>query len=267
MYNFSKKISSLLIVLLILTLAIPNNVKAEAASIIDKSRLDQGIISINYKSKSLETNKVQIVKDDVKYLYSLKNSNNQFSLSLGDGTYTIYVLKLVSGNSYSVIAQETVELKLKNEEAPFLQSIQLVNWNTKMAAVKKAKELTKKSKSDLDKVTTIYNYVINNITYDNAKAKNVKTDYIPIVDNVLDSSKGICYDYASLVAAMLRSVGVPTKLVMGYSKSDINIYHAWNQIYLADEDKWITIDTTYDASSESAKMLKDASKYLVSKIY
>jgi len=216
MYNFSKKISSLLIVLLILTLAIPNNVKAEAASIIDKSRLDQGIISINYKSKSLETNKVQIVKD---------------------------------------------------EEAPFLQSIQLVNWNTKMAAVKKAKELTKKSKSDLDKVTTIYNYVINNITYDNAKAKNVKTDYIPIVDNVLDSSKGICYDYASLVAAMLRSVGVPTKLVMGYSKSDINIYHAWNQIYLADEDKWITIDTTYDASSESAKMLKDASKYLVSKIY
>ncbi len=70
---------------------------------------------------------------------------------------------------------------------------------------------------------------------------------------------------------MLRSVGVPTKLVMGYSKSDTSTYHAWNQVYLADEEKWITIDTTYDASSSSknlsANMLKDAKKYLASKVY
>ncbi|MDF2801320.1 MAG: transglutaminase-like enzyme putative cysteine protease [Anaerocolumna sp.] len=271
MYNFSKKISSLLIIIIVLTLVTPNNVKAEVASIIDKSQLEKGIITITYEPKAGEVNKVQIVKDDVKYLYSLQNNNNRFPLSLGDGTYTILVLKLVKGNSYSVIEQESVELQLKNEEEPFLQSIQLINWNTNMDTVKKAKELTKKSKTDLDKVTTIYKYVINNISYDNAKAKSVKLDYIPVVDNVLDSSKGICYDYASLVAAMLRSIGVPTKLVMGYNKSDATTYHAWNQVYLADEGKWITIDTTYDASSSShsttANMLKDAKKYSASKVY
>ena len=45
---------------------------------------------------------------------------------------------------------------------------------------------------------------------------------------------------------MLRSVGVPTKLVMG-RKNDIKEYHAWNQVYLADNNEWINIDTTYDA--------------------
>lgn len=271
MCNFSKKISSLLIIILVISFIIPSNLKAEATSIIDKSQLDQGIIAINYKPKSGETSKVQIIKGNVSYVYSINKSNNRYPLSLGDGKYTINVVKLVSGNSYSLIQQEVVDLKLENEEVPFLQSIQLVNWNKKMDTVKKAKELTKKSKTDLDKVSAIYSYIVKNIEYDYAKAKSVKEDYIPTVDNVLDSATGICYDYSSLFAAMLRSVGVPTKLVMGYTKSDTTTYHAWNQVYLADEDKWITIDTTYDASSNSkikkVNMLKDATQYMASKFY
>lgn len=258
-------------IILVISFIMPSNIKAEASSIIDKNLLDQGIITINYKPKSGETSKVQIVKGNASYVYSINKSNNRFPLSLGDGKYTINVVRLVSGNSYSVIQQEVVELKLEKDEFPFLQSIQLVNWNKKMDTVKKAKELTKKAKTDLEKVSAVYSYIVKNIEYDYAKAKNVKADYIPEVDNVLDNETGICYDYASLFAAMLRSVGVPTKLVMGYNKSDSKTYHAWNQVYLADEDKWITIDTTYDASSNSkiktVNMLKDANQYLASKFY
>ena len=79
---------------------------------------------------------------------------------------------------------------------------------------------------------------------------------------------GICYDYAVLFAAMLRSVDIPTKLSMGY-KSDINYYHAWNQVYL--NGKWVNIDTTYDAAYAqedlSTSMIKDAKEYRIEKTY
>ena len=43
---------------------------------------------------------------------------------------------------------------------------------------------------------------------------------------------------------MLRSQGIPTKLVKGYS-DNVDGYHAWNEVYINEE--WITIDTTLDA--------------------
>jgi transglutaminase-like putative cysteine protease len=45
---------------------------------------------------------------------------------------------------------------------------------------------------------------------------------------------------------MLRSQGIPTKMVKGYAK-DSTIYHAWNEIYLEKEKRWIVVDVTSDA--------------------
>ena len=63
----------------------------------------------------------------------------------------------------------------------------------------------------------IYNYVVNNFTYDKQQAATVKSGYLPVLDNVLAAKKGICFDYAGLMTGMLRSLGVPCKLVVGYA--------------------------------------------------
>ena len=68
--------------------------------------------------------------------------------------------------------------------------------------------------------------------------------YIPNIDSVLSEQKGICYDYAAVLASLLREAGLPAKLVMGY-REDMDAYHAWNQV-LAD-GRWITVDATYGA--------------------
>ena len=47
--------------------------------------------------------------------------------------------------------------------------------------------------------------------------------------------KGICFDYAALMTAMLRSQGIPTKLEIGYSGE---VYHAWISTYI-DEIGWV----------------------------
>lgn len=235
-------------------------------AIVDVNNLDKGIVKINYKN-NVDNMKVLITKGNKRAHYNLE-SNMNYPLQFGNGEYTISILEHVRGNKYRQIDKETVKLELKDERELFLQPIQMVNWNEDMAAIKKAKELTRTAKGDEEKVKAIYNYITDNIKYDDEKAYAVESGYIPYIDATLKSQSGICYDYAVLTAAMLRSLDIPTKLIMGY-KSDIKKYHAWNQIYL--NGKWVNIDTTYDSAYVRKKvpisMIKDAKEYRIEKIY
>ena len=65
--------------------------------------------------------------------------------------------------------------------------------------------------------------MISKYKYDRKLAKTVKNDYLPNLDQIYKKKKGICFDYAAVMTAMLRSQGVPTKLVIGYTG---NAYHA-----------------------------------------
>lgn len=253
-----------------ITVTLLSSITAFAYSqIFDKTNLDSGLISINYKVKENIQTKIMVKKGEIKYFYDLTNNTN-FPLQSGNGEYTIAVLEQAQGKKYKVVASEKVSLQLKNSNDVFLKSVQMINWDQNMNAMKKAKELTKNSKNDKEKVTAIYNYIINNISYDYDKAKKVSIGYLPSTENTFKSSKGICYDYASLFASMLRSVDIPTKLVMG-NKDDITSYHSWNQIYLKETNKWITIDTTYDASllknNGSYSMIKNDKSYTIDKVF
>ena len=238
--------------------------------VVDKSNIDSGLIAINYSPRRDTKTKVMISKDNEKYTYDLKQSDNRFPLQFGNGKYTICILENVGGDKYKVLQKEKLTLQIEDENQVYLQSIQNINWNDDMKAAKKAKELTKDAKDDEEKVAKIYDYIINNICYDNEKAKNIKSGYIPNIDETMKNAKGICYDYAALFAGMLRSVHIPTKLIMGY-RSDMKYYHAWNEVYLKDMDKWITIDTTFDAGWKgkgvSVPMVKDSKDYSIKKQY
>lgn len=231
--------------------------------------LEHGLINIQYQSKSGSDTKVMIEKGNQKYIYTI-SSNNTFPMQLGNGNYTVSVLEQKSGNKYKLIKKDTVNLNMKDEKAVYLQSIQLIHWDKDMKAIQKAKALTKNLNSDQEKIEAIYNYIVKNISYDKKKATKVNADYIPSIEKTYSSSKGICYDYSTLFAAMLRSVDIPAKLAMGYGK-DIDEYHAWNQVYLKDSKQWVTIDTTYDAGFKDSKskkqMIKKTEDYSIEKIY
>lgn len=236
---------------------------------IDKSQLNNGIVNISYKSENNKTTKVVITKGSDKYTYDLK-SNGQFPLQFGDGEYTVSILENAIDNKYKVIKNEKVNLKATNANAVFLQSTEIINWNENMNAIKIAKQLTKDSKTDKEKVTAIYDYITKNIKYDYKKASSVAVGYIPSIDATLKTLQGICYDYSVLLASMLRSVGIPTKMIMGYENS-VEGYHAWNEVYLKETNEWVTIDTTYDAikvqNNIATPMIKNSSEYRLEKQY
>jgi hypothetical protein len=103
----------------------------------------------------------------------------------------------------------------------------------------------------------------------------------PDVDEILKSNKGICFDYASLMAAMLRSLDIPAKLVTGYS-SKLSVFHAWNEVYTEetgwmklnemyfDGFEWKLMDSTIASSgkqSNSPKVMEYTNKLIDSKYY
>ena len=112
-------------------------------------------------------------------------------------------------------------------------------------------------------------------TYDYDKADSVEAGYLPDVDETLQSGTGICFDYAALTAAMLRSQDIPCKLEIGYSG---DIKHAWIDVYIQNKgwvtkaisfngDTWKLMDPTFDANSNGNEAIQeyigDESNYTV----
>src|SRR5688572_28265691 len=74
---------------------------------------------------------------------------------------------------------------------------------------------------------------------------------------ILRTKEGVCRDYATLAATLMRAAGIPTKLVTGavYS-NDGFYYHAWVETW--DGDRWIAHDPTLGGGLADATHIKFA---------
>ena len=67
---------------------------------------------------------------------------------------------------------------------------------------------------------------------------------VPSALEVLQLKKGDCNEHATLLLALLRTAGIPSREVAGVVYQDgYFFYHAWVEIYIND---WIPIDPTFD---------------------
>ena len=222
-----------------------DNIYKGTKSEIDASASDDGYVKIKYLKETTKKLKVIIEKGQGKYTYDLNNKGeyDTYPLQMGDGKYKIRVFENIGGNRYATKQTVTITVKLKEENAPFLAPNQLVNFADTSETIKKAAELTEDKTDDFEKIDVIYDYIITNIKYDTEKANTVKSGYLPSIDEILKTNKGICFDYASIMASMLRSQDIPAKLVTGYS-SKLNVFHAWNEVY-TEETGWIKLNEMY----------------------
>jgi Transglutaminase-like enzymes, putative cysteine proteases len=230
---------------------------------VDASNTAEGYIMVRYTGSSKKV-KLQITRSGAKtYTYDLSTSGKAevFPLTSGDGTYSIKIFENVGGNQYSQALSASATVKLRSELLPYLYPNQYVNFNANSATVKKSEELAVGVTSNLAMVEKIYNYVVGNISYDTQKAQTVKSGYLPVVDTILQSKKGICFDYAAVMATMLRAQGIPTRLEVGYVSN--GAYHAWistyikdvgwvNNIIQFDGKTWKLMDPTFASSAKQS---------------
>lgn len=246
-------------------------IKNEKA-VIDVSNMDEGYVMAKYIGQGSGTIKLIIQKiGGSSYTYNIfeKDKYEAFPLTEGNGEYKITVYEGVGGSKYSTANGTTEKVSLKNELSPFLYPNQYVWFNKDSSVVALAENLVGKQADTMEKVKGVYEYVVKNFSYDYAKAKNVKSGYICDIDNTLKTKKGICLDYSAVMAAMLRSQGVPTKLIVGYAGTQ---YHAWISVYSKEEGwienviyfdgrTWTMMDPTMASTSKKPDFKMDEKKY------
>lgn len=235
---------------------------------IDVSNKNKGYIGIKYSGDNKKV-KVQIIKSSQTYNYDLPSNGKYiiYPLQFGNGTYSINVLENISGTQYTSILNKEIKVQISNPNLVFLYPNQYVWFTQNSDIVKRSAAICNGYTKSIDKISAIFKYVTTNISYDYAKAKNVKSGYLPDVNNILKTRKGICFDYAAMMAAMCRAQGIPTKLITGYVSPN-GVYHAWNEVYTK-EKGWITVsfylgktgfnivDPTFYSNMDDAKEAAD----------
>ena len=248
-------------------------VQENGSAVIDYSNARDGYIMVKWKAGGTPKLKVLIkgptagkgVYDSYQYNLRADGEYDVLPLSDGSGKYSVGVYKNTSGTQYATVLTASIDVKLSDEFAPFLRPNQYVSYTSGSATVKKAAEVCDGAADNLAKVEKVYTHVVNNVSYDKAKAKTVKSGYLPDVDATLSTGKGICFDYAALMSAMLRSQNVPVKLVVGYTGS---VYHAWINVYSETEGwiegkiyfdgkEWKLMDPTFASSGKQSDQIME----------
>ena len=266
---------------LLLPVASGTAVEKNNKAAIDYSNAKDGYVMVQFTASTQKRLKVQVTgPSGTKYTYNINQGVwTTFPLSDGNGSYKIAVYENTTGTKYATALSANIQVSLTDEFAPFLRPNQYVDYEKATNTIAKAKELTAGITDPLEKVEKVYDFVVNHLSYDTKKAKTVQSGYLPVLDDVLAGGKGICFDYAALMTGMLRSQGVPCKLVVGYAGS---AYHAWISVWsqesgwvdgaiFFDGTAWQRMDPTFASSGKGSeaimKYIGDGSNYTVKYLY
>jgi len=226
---------------------------------IDASHTDQGYVMIRCEPSEKRL-KARIATSIQTYYYDLPGGTaySVYPLQMGDGAYTVRVMEQVEDDLYALRFGVEIDVKLADETVPFLYPNQYVWYDADSATVQKARELVRGLTDQTQIAEAFYEFVVKHMRYDNELARTVERGYLPSADASLESGKGICFDYAALLAVMLRSEGIPTRMLIGTVTPE-NLYHAWNSVFL--EGKWVWMDPTLDGSGHKER------DYITERIY
>ncbi|WP_075074416.1 transglutaminase family protein [Longilinea arvoryzae] len=116
-----------------------------------------------------------------------------------------------------------------------------------------AEEITAGLDTPFDKTEAITNYLRQNITY--KPAIQAAPYYLDPIEFMLFTTKeGFCFYYASAEILMLRSIGIPARLAVGFAEGEMNDRrnsftvrrkdaHAWPEVYFNDFG-WVEFEPT-----------------------
>lgn len=249
-------------------------------AVIDYSNSADGYVMVKYNDATASRLKVLVKGPKTTYNYNLTPQEwTVFPFNEGDGQYSVSLYINVRDTKYANVLSVTLNVTLKNEFGPYLYTNQYVDYANAPMVVAKAAELTEGLTTNLEKIKAVYDYVVDTLSYDYEKAKIIQTGYLPDLDKVLEAKKGICFDYATLTAGMLRSLNIPCKMIIGYTDGS---YHAWIEVWSDAEGQiedginfsgntWERMDPTFaSCTNRSASMMEfiaDGSHYSATYIY
>ena len=238
---------------------------------IDTSGVNSGYVGAAARSSSRL--KFQVACGEMAYNYDLPSDGTPvlFPVNMGNGDYAFRIMENIEGSTYAELDAAYVSVKLSSEFDPYLIPNIYCSYTADSACVAKAREICAKATNEGEAVREVCNFVAAHVSYDYDKAETLakSSGYIPNPDETLSTKKGVCFDFAALSAAMLRSLGLPTKVMTGYV-SPSNLYHSWIMVYAdgtwqsaqfsVKPNQWSRCDVTF-ASAGAGSVTGDGTTY------
>lgn len=233
--------------------------KSDRELLIDAHNIGNGCFYAAIAHPSLKRIKMKVIKDkNNNAIYDLKNNGTfeLFPLQFGDGNYQISLYENISGTKYVIIGNIKLNVRLDYKNNCFLVPNQYINYHQLPQLINFTHKLCE-NKTKEESITIIQRYIKNNgFSYDAVKAMNIKKGSLPDILKLLETKRGICFDFAALVVAMFRIQGIPSKLIIGDADGQ---YHAWVEIIGL--NKTILYDPTFELYDKKIK------KYIPERYY
>lgn len=138
----------------------------------------------------------------------------------------------------------------------FLQKNKYIDFSSSLI-IEKANQLFDQINIDVEKAEIAYKYVRDEIPH----SFDIKADIITAkASDVLKYETGICHAKANLLAALLRSQGIPTgmcfqHLTLADDDSIGYCVHCYNAIYI--NNRWIKVDARGNTNGRNAQFSLD----------
>jgi len=110
--------------------------------------------------------------------------------------------------------------------------------------------ITQDADGDEAKARALYEWVGTRIAYDDDKVRDYEERgdwHEQDPEATFRTRRGVCIDYARLYAAMARAVDLDARVVTGLGYDGRGGYgaHAWNEVYLSEQERWVPLDPTW----------------------
>ncbi len=203
-------------------------------SIEGSSDLQEVWFCIRSPHKELTTAKAEVKNGSFKTNLNLRMGSGEYTIWAGDNsTHFDGSIRFLVENKSEEDARYTAASLYVDYENPHISEL--------------ARSLTLNQVDDMAKLKCIHDWITANISYDWESYRKGENKMIPASDT-LASKKGMCRDYAFLMAALSRSAGLPARVVYGEASPRANSskeLHAWNEVLIY--GKWIPVDSCWDA--------------------
>ena len=246
--------------------------------------------------ESAENDRVWILGDSVNRAKQITVSENMDEgstlLKLPNGSFAVeqFPVEKIQQNQYGTVQVHSDETFLAYEiqydpnrfinSPPTAEDLTVLDVE-KPAIASIIEQLDLNNKTPQDILATVKQFFSTEFEYslDLARQRNNKT---PVSAFLLSHRSGHCEYFATATALLLRSVGIPTRYVVGYSVHELSQLerqyvvrsrnaHAWTEVYI--NDKWQTFDTTpaswitfEDRRTSSWQNIKDIFSWIAFKL-
>ncbi|MBQ9030614.1 MAG: transglutaminase domain-containing protein [Parasporobacterium sp.] len=213
----------------------------------DLSNTSQGYFMAWASQPTSQRLKLRVVFNGTNLDYDLPGDGTSIvvPLQMGSGSYQVLLYENVSGKKYAEAGSLWLDAWLDREDIAFLYPNQYVDYTELSAAVEQADALCA-GKSNMDAFQAVCSFMKSGFVYDFVKALTVKAGTLPDIDGSYEKRMGVCQDLSAIMCCMLRTQGIPSRLVIGYADDN---YHAWTVTDVDGEE--VFFDPTAELSAIS----------------